>query len=280
MFIHERHHQIAQIIETNGRASVAELAARFGVSEVTIRKDLAHLEAAQRVTRVHGGALVAPQAAGLALSGRSEPAFQLRERLHEGEKSAIGRAAAALVKDGESIALDASTTALHVARHLRDRRELTIITNGLRIATELIGVPGITVLMPGGRLRWEAYSLAGPWGRPLFDAVNIERAFVGAFGLTLETGLTDAAADEAEAKRAMINAAREVIAVVDHSKWGRVAFATFCPLDRVNLVITDSGAPRDMVSAVRAAGVTVTVIDPGASAAPSRRARPVGRPKE
>jgi len=177
---------------------VADLTARFGVSAVTIRQDLRVLEVEGRVVRAHGGAL-AP--------GRSRPerAFEVRERLQRDEKERIGATAAALVVDGESIALDASTTALAMARHLKARGgwvHLTVITNGLRIASELAGHPGITVAMPGGFVRWEALSVVGPLGRGLLEKVNIQKAFMGAAGYTLETGLSDATDDEAQIKGA------------------------------------------------------------------------------
>jgi DeoR/GlpR family transcriptional regulator of sugar metabolism len=257
MFGSERRRQIAELVETQERASVAELASRFRVSEVTIRKDLVRLESERVLMRVHGGAILAASEASRRGPGHAEPAFQLRERLQQAEKAAIGAAAAALVEDGDSIAIDASTTALQVARHLRDKRELTVITNGIRIATELAGLPGITVLMPGGRLRWEALSLVGTWGESMLGRVNIQKALVGAVGLTLEQGLTDVTEEEAEVKRAMVGAAREVVAVIDHTKWGRVALSTFCPIERVTLVLTDYQAPAAMVGEVRARGIEV-----------------------
>jgi len=257
MFGSERRRQIADLVESQERASVAELASRFQVSEVTIRKDLGRLEADRVVQRVHGGVILAATEIGRRGPDHSEPAFQLRERLQQAEKAAIGAAAAELIEDGDSIVIDASTTALHVARHLRDKRELTVITNGVRVATELSGLRGVTVLMPGGRLRWEAFSLVGTWGESMLARVNIQKALVGAVGLTLEHGLTDVTEEEAEVKRAMVGAARQVVAVIDHTKWGRVALSTFCPIERVDLVITDARAPDAMVAEVRARGIEV-----------------------
>lgn len=263
-YLLERRERIAGIVDETGRAAVADLAAQFRVSEVTIRKDLAWLEADRRLVRTHGGAIRAAQ-------GRAELAFEVREGLRQAEKAAIGAAAAALVEDGESIALDASTTALEVARHLKTRSELTVVTNGIRVASELAGTPGITVLMPGGSLRWEAFSLVGDWGAVLLGRVNIQKAFVGAVGLTLAKGLTDVTREEAEIKHAMAEAACEVIAVIDHSKWGRTAFATFWPLQETSLVITDAGAPPALVEEVRDLGVRVRLVDAGGEARPSRR---------
>jgi len=244
---------IAGLIEQNARASVAELSEMLSVSEVTIRKDLAILEAEGSLLRTHGGAVTSGRS-------RAELAFEVRERLQRNEKALIGAEAAKLVHDGDSIALDASTTVLQIARHLRARRELTVVTNGMRVASELAGQPSITVLMPGGAVRWEAFSLVGTWGSLMLRQLNIQKAFVGAVGFTLTEGLTDVNAQEAEIKTAMLASAKEVIGVFDHTKWNRVAMATFCPTDRLRLVISDEQAPADAVAAVRARGVEVRLV--------------------
>jgi DeoR/GlpR family transcriptional regulator of sugar metabolism len=269
VFARERQQLIARIVEENGRALVADLTARFGVSAVTIRKDLHALESEGRVVRAHGGAL-AP--------GRSRPerAFEVRERLQRDEKERIGAVAAALVVDGESIALDASTTALAMARHLKARGgwvHLTVITNGLRIATELAGHPGVTVAMPGGFVRWEALSVVGPLGRGLLENVNIQKAFMGAAGYTLETGLSDATDDEAQIKRLIVDEASEVVALIDHTKWGRSAFATFCATDRLTAVVTDEGAPADIADELRRRRIAVYIAPVGDKASERRAGR-------
>ena len=257
VFARERQDHIARFVEEHGRARVADLATRFSVSGVTIRKDLLALETAQRLVRAHGGALAIDRS-------RPEVAFDIRERLQANEKASIGAAGAALVQDGESIVMDASTTALSVARQIRARpgwSQLTIITNGLRIALELAGQPGITVLMLGGRVRWEAMSVVGQLGDGLFDRINVQKAFLGAAGFTVESGLADATDEEAQIKRSMVTAAREVIAIVDHTKWQRAAFATFCPTARIGLVLTDPAAPAEMIADLRARDVDVRLVE-------------------
>jgi DeoR/GlpR family transcriptional regulator of sugar metabolism len=232
---------------------VTELAGSFGVSAVTIRKDLLILEGKRRVIRTHGGAIATGDS-------RPELAFEIRERLQRDEKVGIAAAAAGRIGDGESIVLDASTTALYIARHLKDRdawHGLTVVTNSIRIASELAGHPGVTVLMLGGRVRWEALSVVGPLGDGVFRRVNVQKAFVGAAGFTIEAGLSDAMEEEAQIKRSMVGAAHEVYAVVDHTKWGRIASATFCRTDRLAGVFTDAGAPPAMVSALRSMGIEV-----------------------
>ncbi len=260
VFSRERQDAIARLIDEKGRARVIDLSARFGVSAVTIRKDLVLLEAERRLVRTHGGA-IAPRSSG------PELAFDIRERLQRDQKSLMGAAAAALVNDGESIVLDASTSALYVARHLKDIEVwhgLTVVTNSIRIASELAGHRGITVLLLGGRVRWEALSVVGPLGDAVFRRVNVQKAFLGAAGFTIEAGLSDAMEEEAQIKRSMVGAARDVYAVVDHTKWGRMASATFCRTDRLTGVFTDDAAPRDMVSALRDAGTQVFEVGPPA----------------
>jgi DeoR/GlpR family transcriptional regulator of sugar metabolism len=268
VFARERQREIARLVDENGRARVTDLAGRFHVSAVTIRKDLVILESERRVVRTHGGA-IAPRGNG------PELAFDIRERLQRDEKSRMGAAAAARVSDGESIVLDASTSALYVARHLKDIdvwHGLTVVTNSIRIASELAGHQGITVLMLGGRVRWEALSVVGPLGDGVFRRVNVQKAFLGAAGFTIEAGLSDAMEEEAQIKRSMVNAARDVFAVVDHTKWGRIASATFCRTDRLAGVFTDDEAPPEMVASLRAGGTEVIEVGPptaeGAGAGP------------
>jgi DeoR/GlpR family transcriptional regulator of sugar metabolism len=257
VFAEERQEYIARIVEEHGRARVADLATRFAVSRVTIRKDLAALEQQRRLVRTHGGAVSVGRGA--------ERAFDVRERIQRAEKDAIGREAAAMVVDGESIALDASTTALALARHLKARGSwlhLTVITNGLRIASELAGHPGITVAMPAGFVRWEALSLVGPLGAGLFEKVNVQKAFMGAAGFAIEAGLSDATEEEAQIKRLMVEGASEVVGLVDHTKWGRTAFATFCRTPDLTSVVTDFEASAAMVAELRRAGVDVRQVEP------------------
>lgn len=265
VFARERQERILRLVEERGRARVSDLVAQFGVSAVTIRKDLLALESEQRLVRTHGGAIAIDRS-------RPELPFEIRERLQADEKLRIGAAAAALVHDGESIVMDASTTALSVARHLKVRggwSQLTVITNGLRVASELAGYPGIIVLMLGGRVRWEALSVVGQLGDGLFDRINVQKAFLGAAGFTLESGLADATDEEAQIKRSMVAAAREVIAIVDHTKWERAAFATFCPTEQITMVLTDEAAPTAMVRSLIGRGVEVRLVAPDRTVEPA-----------
>ena len=252
LFQQERREQIIALLAQKGRVSVADLSEQFGVSQATIRADLDALAAENLLSRTHGGALALDQ-------NRLELSFDFRRRLHAPQKSAIGAAAAALIEDGDAIILDASTTALAVAAQIKDLRELTVLTNGIFIALELLKAPGITVLMPGGFLRRDSVSMVGDEGHDFIEQFNFQKGFFGAKGLTLEEGLTDVNSAEVAVKRNLVARARQVIAIVDSSKWGRVGFASFASIAQVDCIITDDGGPPDMVTALRQAGVDVVI---------------------
>jgi DeoR family transcriptional regulator of aga operon/DeoR family fructose operon transcriptional repressor len=253
IFPEERWDRIAALVEEHGRISVSELSALFRVSPVTIRNDLNELERRRVLIRTHGGALVVDR-------NSIELSFDARQRMQSAEKAYIGEMAASLIHDGDAIALDASTTALQVAKRIKGRQELTVVTNGIRIALELIGFPNITVVMPGGFLRRDAISLVGELGEEVLAKFNVQKGFFGAKGVTLTEGLTDVNAFEVQLKRAMVRLAKEVIAIVDHTKWGKTAFASFASIDQVHMIITDGKAPPDLVQQVRDRGVEVLLV--------------------
>jgi DeoR/GlpR family transcriptional regulator of sugar metabolism len=254
LFLEERLDQILALLQEQGRISVAELSDRFDVSAVTIRNDLSTLQQQGLVVRTHGGAMARPNAT------TDLPAFALRKEMHLAEKERIGQAAAELVRDGDSIALDASTTAWQVARRLQDRRELTVITNGLFIALEFLDSPGVTVVMPGGALRPASASLVGDQGACILDRYHVQTGFFGAGGFTLAEGLTDTDQYEVELKRRMAERSKNVVAIVDSSKWGQVTFAPLIATAQLHHVITGSAAPADMVAALRRQDIEVTLV--------------------
>jgi DeoR/GlpR family transcriptional regulator of sugar metabolism len=252
LFQQERRDQIVALAREAGHVSVAELGKQFGVTQATIRADLDALAAERLLIRTHGGALALDEE-------RLELSFDLRRRLHTTQKSRIGAAAAAMIEDGEAIILDASTTALAVATHVKDRRELTVLTNGVLIALALFDSPGVTVVMPGGFLRRDSASMVGDEGHDFIERFNFQRGFFGAKGFTIEEGLTDVNSVEVIIKKDLVARARQVIAIVDGSKWGRVGFASFASTDQIDCVITDESAPADMISSLRKAGVDVVI---------------------
>jgi len=253
LYLEERRQEIVRRVHECGRVSVAELAEQFNVSEVTIRADLQALAARNLIVRTHGGAVPAGR-------GLRELSLAARSQLQVSEKERIGIAGAALVSHGEAIILDSSSTSLAIARHLKQHRELTILTNSLAIAHEMLDAPGVTVVMPGGTLRREMASLTGGNGLETLQGFNIQKGFLGATGISVPEGLTDLNAGEAEVKRSFVRMCREVIAVLDATKWGRVGLVSFAALGAIDRIITDVNAPANLVEQVRALGIQVTLV--------------------
>jgi DeoR/GlpR family transcriptional regulator of sugar metabolism len=259
----ERMQRVLQLLETRDSVQVTELAETFAVSEVTVRSDLSELARKGLVARVRGGVRPLHR-------GESELGFDFRLRLEVDRKQAVARAAAAMVGDGEAIALDASTTAYYLALELRGKRELVVVTNGLLVAASLADAPGINVLVTGGMLRLSAMSLVGDLGADLLRATRINKGFLGARGLSIDRGLMDLNPDEVRIKQEMAEACERVIGILDGTKWQRNALLTFVAPDSVDAIVTDSSAPPDQVDAWRARGTEVVV----AEAAPKQR-RPI-----
>jgi DeoR family transcriptional regulator of aga operon len=258
---HERMQRILRMLEARDSVPVSELSEAFAVSEVTVRSDLAALARQGLVARVRGGVRALQH-------GQSEIGFDLRLRVEVERKRAIARAAAALVDEGEAVALDASTTAYYLATELRAKRELVIVTNGLLVATTLADAPGVTVLVTGGTLRLSAMSLVGDLGTDVLRTTRINKGFLGARGLSRERGLMDLNPDEVRIKQGIAEACEEVYGILDGTKWHRSALLSFAPPTNLAGIITDSGAPPDEVEAWRARGVEVIVADPAEYEAP------------
>ena len=238
IFPEERRRQIQMKVSENGRVSVDELTLQFGVSPVTIRTDLDRLEQDGVVKRTHGGAIALATDAS-----RADLSFDERRSIMDDEKERIGKAAAALVQDGSTIILDASTTALQMAKHLQARRGLTVVTNCLPIAMEFEDSPNLSVVILGGIVRPSSWAVVGHWINQILENINVDQAFLGCKGISPEAGASDVNAWIIEAKKRMVATARESILLADAEKWGRVAFASFAGLDELSTIVSGSGAP-------------------------------------
>jgi DeoR/GlpR family transcriptional regulator of sugar metabolism len=252
----DRMDAVLRLLEARDSVQVAELAELFSISEVTVRSDLATLAKQGLVARVRGGVRAIRQ-------GNAEVGFDLRLRLEVERKRAIARAAAAMVEEGDAVALDSSTTAYYLALELRGKRELVVVTNGLLVATALADAPGITVLVTGGVLRLSAMSLVGDLGTDVLRTTRINKGFLGARGISLERGLMDLSPDEVRIKQEMADACEQVYGIFDGSKWHRSALLAFVMAEDLAGIITDSSAPAAEVEAWREAGVEVMLVDPG-----------------
>jgi DeoR/GlpR family transcriptional regulator of sugar metabolism len=254
----QRMQRVLELLESRDTVHVSELADEFEVSAVTVRHDLTELARQGLVARVRGGVRALQR-------GQSELAFDVRLRLQSPEKRAIAKAAAAMVGDGESVALDSSTTAYYLALELRRKRELVVVTNGLLIAVALADSPGVNVLVTGGMFRLPAMSVVGDPAGDVLRSTRIDKGFLGARGISLDRGLLDLNPEEVQIKREMVGACEQVIGIFDKTKWHRSALLAFAPVERVDAIVTDSGAPADLVRGWRDRGVEVTTADPDAS---------------
>lgn len=252
MLAEERHQHILLLLNEKGAVTVSELCEQFGVSEMTVRRDLAALERKGLLRRVHGGAVSA--------RGRSyEPPFLMRSSQHAQEKQRIAEAALSLIHDGDSIALDVGTTTLEIAKRLSDVRNLTIVTPSLHIANVLADNPHNRIILTGGILRPGELSLVGPFAERIFAELFVDKLFLGIGGLDLEAGLTEYNLEDAQVKRAMLRSAKECIVVTDSSKLGRIAFAAVGPISVMHTLITDNKADPAIVSRLEEMGVRVIV---------------------
>jgi DeoR family fructose operon transcriptional repressor len=249
----DRHRLIAQAVKDSGSATVPELAALAGTSEMTIRRDLDALAAQGALERFRGGART------LLLRGQ-EPPFALRAHEAADAKHRIAAQAAALITDGEAILLDSGTTCLQVARLLHGRH-LTIMPLSLQSIHALSDAPApTTLLLPGGRPRPGEGALTGPLTLASLAALRFDTAIIGCCGLSATDGLTAYDLDDAAVKKAIITSARRVIAATDGSKLGRTAHAHVGPSTLLHTLITDATAPTDEITALEQAGTTVTIV--------------------
>jgi DeoR/GlpR family transcriptional regulator of sugar metabolism len=255
----ERLQRVLELLDARDSVQVTELSDAFAVSEVTVRQDLAHLAEQGLVARVRGGVRALPRA-------QSELAFDARLRVQADEKRAMAQLAATLVVEGESVALDSSTSAYYLALELRRKRELVVVTNGLLVAAALADAPGVTVLLTGGMLRQAAMSVVGDLAAQMLHSTRIDKGFFGARGLSLERGLLDLNPDEVKVKQQMVAVCERVIGLFDATKWQRSALLSFVPADRVHAIVTDAGAPDDLIAGWRERGVDVRTAKPAAVA--------------
>lgn len=250
MISEERRAFILEEIENRGSATVGGLAKRLSVSEMTIRRELVQLEREGLARRVHGGAVSA--------RGRSfEPPLVLRETQHLEEKALIGKIAADLVAEGDSIALDIGSTTLQVAVNLVRRRNLTVLTPSLQIANTLANQPDIRLIMPGGIVRHGELSLVGDMARQAIETLFVDRLFLGVGAIDSRNGLTEYNWDDALIKQSLIRNAKEVILVADSSKFEKVAFAKIAPLSVVHMFVTDRVPPSRLREALEKKGVVL-----------------------
>ena len=228
----ERRNEIMSLLEQNQSVLVAELSKLFNVTEETIRRDLDKLEKDGFAEKTYGGAL-------LKQTINMDMPFRVRERANKEGKHIIAQKAAALVEDGDTIMLDSSSTVLGIARQLKNRKHVTVITNSIEVLIELAAAKDLTVISTGGTLRGHSLSLVGRNAERALRNFNVDKAFISCKGIDLEKGITESNEPEVEIKRAMRAAAQKTYIAVDSTKFDKVSFVKLADLRDINGVITE-----------------------------------------
>jgi DeoR family transcriptional regulator of aga operon len=238
LLIEERRRRIRELLREEGRVTVDALAARFGISPVTIRADLS---------------LSLPDA---------DQSLDVKQLQHRAEKQRIAAAAADLIRDGETLILDSGTTTAQIARHIRtlDLKSINVITNALNIAALLIEVPSVRLIVPGGILRRESNSLSGPMAETALATLRADRLYLGADGVDPQIGVMTPHLAEAELNAKMIGIAQQVVVVADSSKFARRNISLIARVEQLHMLITDRAAPQDAVEQLRQRGVEVRLV--------------------
>ena len=250
-----RRERIVEQVQRDGSVRVADLAVRFDVSEVTIRSDLVILEREGRLLRDRGGAL----AKGNHHFVTSLLGVDQRASLHLDKKRRIGASAAQRVSPGDAILIDAGTTAVEIARRLTHLSPLTIVTNALNVALELGAAAGQRLILLGGTFNRESSSTVGSLTEQNLAELSVQKLFLGTQAMNAD-GLTDSTMEIAQAKRAMIRSARQVILVTDSSKWDTSSLTKVAPLTEIDTIITDSDLPEEARAQIEALGIELVLV--------------------
>ena len=248
----ERRLKILELVNLNGKVSVNELSKRFDVSEVTIRNDLSHLEKKGFLIKSRGGGLKS-QRVGI------DRQLDEKAKINSKEKQAIGKKAAEIIKDGDTIIIDSGSTTIEVAKNLEYIKDLTVITNALTIASQLIR-DEVKVILLGGVLRNTSLSLIGPIAENSIKNFYCDKCFIGVDGIDSQYGIFTPNPEEAQLNKLMIESSKEVVVVTDSSKFNRKSFAFISPINKVNIVITDSKIPEEELKNLHNMGIKVILV--------------------
>jgi DeoR family transcriptional regulator of aga operon len=253
MMAEERRTQILQTVRSAGRVKVNELASRFSTSAVTIRNDLNELHQRGLVLRSHGGAVLPDTIL------RESPVHE-RLKTHSGEKQRIGAMAATLINDGETIILDSGTTTLEIARQIKKKQGLQIITNGVNIAAELLDARGAEVFIVGGTVRGESASISGHFTEEMFDQFSADKLFLSGAGCDLDFGVSGANLEETMVNRAMLRISREIILVADASKFSKRSMTRIALFSEIDIVISDTSLDQEIQEKLRSLGCNLILV--------------------
>lgn len=249
----ERHNHILECLKNRGYVTVSGLSSELKVSDVTIRRDLRLLEDRNLLYRTHGGANPTNHLV-------YDRPVQEKAKQNAEQKRRIGQAAAGLVEDNDFLIFASGTTVHAVARHVRDRRNLTVVTSAMNVAMELLPLPDVEIIMLGGVVRHTSTSVVGPYAEAIMAEHACRKLILGVDGFDIEHGLTTTNSYEAHLNDVMIDAAQQVIVVTDSSKFGLRGFSRICGIDKIDKLITDSDAPESMLREIEEMGVAVITV--------------------
>jgi DeoR family transcriptional regulator of aga operon len=249
----ERRKSILSQINESGQVLVHELSNEFSVSEVTIRNDLEQLEKKNLLIRARGGAIKAERGVGI------DYRLSEKDKLNSDEKARIGRRAAQLINEHDTIILDSGTTTIEIAKNLSHLNDLTVISNAINIISQLIQLKNLNLIIPGGYLRKNSLSLVGPLAEKNLQNLYVDKVFIGVDGFDTKHGIYTPNIEEAYFNEIMIKIAKEVIVVCDSSKFQRRSLAYICGIDKIHSVVTDNGIPDEDRKRLEDAGITVLV---------------------
>lgn len=235
----ERRKKILNLLEENGQVFVHELSEQFGVSEVTIRNDLELFESKKLLIRSRGGAMLAENIVG------ADYHLSDKDKMNYQEKMKIGKVAAELIINGETIILDSGTTTMEIAKNITADNTLNVITNAFNIADQLIKNPNTNIIVPGGIMRKNSHSLVGSLAEKSIRNFYVDKLFLGVDGFDCKEGAFTPNIEEAHLNQIMIDISKEVILVADSSKFKRRSLAFICPPNKIDIVITDAGISEE-----------------------------------
>src|SRR5690625_2399952 len=254
MLAQERQGIILNLLHEQEVVKVSELCDRFNVSVETIRRDLDYLSKQGKLKRVYGGAVMVEKAA-------TEPAYNYRFIKNESKKRKIGKETSKLIANGDTLIIDLGTTTLEVAKHLKHKKNLTVITNSLYIARELVDIPENRVIVIGGNLRAGELTTSGIFVEEILKSFNVDKVIIGVGGITIENGISDYHLDEARARKIMTTRGKHVIAVADHSKFDVEALVNICPIEEIDTLVTDDKVPSHIINQYKNRNLNVIIAD-------------------
>ncbi|MDP5009137.1 MAG: transcriptional repressor AgaR [Glaciimonas sp.] len=249
-----RREKIVDIIREYENCKVSLLAKQLTVSTVTMRHDLDALEQQGCITRTYGRAVLSPH-----FSFKLE--YREKEKLRSESKQQIALCAAKLINNGDSIIVDSGSTVALIPRHIDKDKRVVLMTNALNLATELIADPRFNVMMTGGNLRADSYSLCGPVAEQAVKLHHFDKLFIGADGIDLIAGVTTTDEQDAQLNRAMLTAANQVILVADSSKFGRRSFCVICKMAKIDTLITDNGISESDKKSLTLLGIKIIIAE-------------------